>query len=316
MKFSRYLLALCALALASGVGFVAGHGHLARWAGVTIPWDNTTAHSWPEKFTVAHILSSVDHSPQKIYIRKATGSAPRPLIVSLHTWSGDYTQADPLADYAVKYNWNYIHPDMRGANDKPQACLSPLVISDLNDAIGYALLDTKADASRVVIVGVSGGGYVALGAYGRLHRPIRQFMAWAPISDLKAWREQSLRRKDGYAQKIDACGADLAQRSPINDPGRADRAPLDIFAGIDDGNTGSVPITQSIRFFNHVAAEPVTAEQQLPLVDRSAPPTGALIGGRDVIFRKQSGNVALTIFQGSHEMLTDYAARRIAAVVQ
>ncbi|MFA5326348.1 MAG: hypothetical protein WC384_01025 [Prolixibacteraceae bacterium] len=51
---------------------------------------------------------------------KTSQTAPQPLVVSLHTWSGDYTQEDPLAKEILLRDWNYIHPDFRGVNNKQQ----------------------------------------------------------------------------------------------------------------------------------------------------------------------------------------------------
>ena len=59
-------------------------------------WDDANAARWDADFKVVDIPSKTGGDPQKAYIYKAS-EAKRPLIVSLHTWSGDYRQADPLA---------------------------------------------------------------------------------------------------------------------------------------------------------------------------------------------------------------------------
>src|SRR5690606_35910714 len=94
---------------------------------------------WTDAFKEVGIPSSVDGVLQKAYFHSARGADPRPLLISLHTWSGDYKQGDPLAEKAAEGNWNYIHPDFRGPNWTPDACMSPKALADIDDAIQYAI---------------------------------------------------------------------------------------------------------------------------------------------------------------------------------
>src|SRR5665648_25899 len=93
--------------------------------------DNLLKNIWPVGFSYVEIKSSTDGSVQKAWFHHSTGSEPRPLIVSLHTWSGDYNQEDPLVKEIILRNWNFIHPDFRGINNTPQSCGSDLVVSDI-----------------------------------------------------------------------------------------------------------------------------------------------------------------------------------------
>ena len=79
----------------------------------------------------------------------------------MHTWSGDYNQEDPLAKEVLLRDWNYIHPDFRGPNNNSNACGSSLVITDLEDAIQFAINHGIVDTANTHIIGVSGGGYAA-----------------------------------------------------------------------------------------------------------------------------------------------------------
>jgi len=119
-----------------------------------------------------------------------------PLIVSLHTWSGDYSQNDPLAEMARKEGWNYIHPDFRGPNRTRDACLSKKAITDIDDAVQYAKDNGNGnvDMNNIFIVGASGGGYATLGSYLKISHQIKAFLSWVPISDLSAWFHQSKNR--------------------------------------------------------------------------------------------------------------------------
>ena len=61
-----------------------------------IAWDDTTPVEWRGGFELVDIPSTKDGSMQKAYLYRSRKSSPQPLIVSLHTWSGNYKQKDPL----------------------------------------------------------------------------------------------------------------------------------------------------------------------------------------------------------------------------
>ncbi len=69
---------------------------------------------WTDDFRMAEIPSSLDGTLQKAYFFNPENPEPAPLLVSLHSWSGDYTQRDTLAYMARSAGWNYTHPDFRG----------------------------------------------------------------------------------------------------------------------------------------------------------------------------------------------------------
>ena len=105
------------------------------------------------------------------------------LIISLHTWSGDFAQKDPLISKILKEDWNYIHPNFRGFNNKPKACGSKFVVSDIDDAISFALENTNVDSSNIHIIGVSGGGFAIMLSYMKSKHKIRSFSTWVGISN-------------------------------------------------------------------------------------------------------------------------------------
>ena len=102
------------------------------------------------------IHSSLDGKLQSAFIYKAS-KPNRPLIVSLHEWSGTYTGRDKLAQLAIDNDINYIYPNFRGANNKKEACCSKKVISDIDDSISYMLKYAMVDKNNITITGVSGG---------------------------------------------------------------------------------------------------------------------------------------------------------------
>ena len=153
MKYPVLSLAVAALLWGGAVSLPCQAQTAVKHAAQTSQWDDTSAARWSADFTMVDIPSKVDSRPQKAYLYQATEPG-RPLIVSLHTWSGDYRQADPLAAEAKARNYNYIHPDFQGANTRPEAMGSERVVKNLQEAIEYAVRATGADAKEVHVIGV------------------------------------------------------------------------------------------------------------------------------------------------------------------
>jgi len=291
-------------------------------------WDNTISKNWPEGFVGAEIKSTADHKIQKAIFYKATQLKPQPLIVSLHTWSGDYLQEDPLASEVLIRNWNYIHPNFRGPNNNYEACGSELAIQDIEDAIWYAIHNANVDTTEVHIIGASGGGYAALLLFMKLKYPAKSFHAWVGISDLEAWYYESLGRQLRYARDVEGVttsgngfdAAEARKRSPLlidYQPKLRKNATLRIYAGIHDGYSGSVPVTQSINMFNKLLKNIypektnflVSDSLKLILLEKRMNPKGSQgnIGSRRIHLQRWLPNLSLSIFEGGHEMLVPQA---------
>lgn len=290
-------------------------------------FDDNRETDWEPDFKVVDIKSNLDNSLQKAYFFKSNSSLPKPLVVSLHTWSGNYEQKDELAALSKTKGLNYIHPDFRGVNWTKDACCSDLALGDIDDAIDFAIKNSNVDLSRIYIIGVSGGGYATLATFMKSRHLIRRFSAWVPISDLPAWYAQSKIMGTKYAENImdctnskDSINMELAMsKSPIywkTPTEKLNTSELHIYAGVYDGIQGSVPITHSINFYNKVLNDMpfvdspnyVNDTEKLTLLEyRKALGNFGNISGRKVFLKKRSGNLNLTIFEGNHEMLTEYA---------
>jgi lysophospholipase L1-like esterase/pimeloyl-ACP methyl ester carboxylesterase len=288
-------------------------------------WDNTINKNWPAGFVQTAVKSSADGSMQKVIFHKSKQVIAQPLIVSLHSWSADYLQEDPLAAEVVLRGWNYIHPDFRGPNNNPTACGSELVISDIEDAIRFAIENGNADRNEVHIIGGSGGGYATLLAYMKLNYPAKSFNAWVPISSLSDWYWESKGRNARYATDLEQVAMkgnqmnweELNSRSPIKLPFPADKrknTSLNIYAGIHDGYTGSVPISHSVLFYNKIATELFQGQKEklvedstlISLLSKQLNPYAdnkLTLGGRKIHLLKQSPELTLTLFEGGHEMI-------------
>ena len=281
------------------------------------------------------VRSSLDGTEQPCYFwapEKAKAEAV-PLVVGLHTWSGDYRNVDHYATvfkYAQELGWAFLGPNFRGANKTPKACGSDYAVQDIVDAVVYAKSHAKIDASRVYIIGGSGGGHMTLLVRGRHPEIFAAAAAFCPITDLARWHGDSLEEHPGrgkvYAKMLEtSCGGTPAEkqgeyraRSPLTWLSRpeAGDVPTYICTGIHDGWRGSVPVGHAIRAYNALArpGERIS-EEDIAFIEknRSVPEPLAFTGtdpfygkGRRVHLRRTSGSVRLTVFEGGHD--GNYAA--------
>jgi lysophospholipase L1-like esterase/esterase/lipase len=291
-------------------------------------WDNEDTYIWPDAMKEVNIISPLDSAVQRAYFYASSGKEAQPLIVSLHTWSGNYTQRDPLVSQILEKDWNYIHPDFRGRNNTPKALGSAFAIDDIDQAIQYAINKAKVSPSSIHIIGASGGGYATLFSFMNSKHDIASFSAWVPISDIEAWYHQSMGRKNQYAGHILKATQspdsilnvkEARKRSPLymkTPVQRRNPSSLTIYAGIHDGYEGSVPISQSINFYNKVIndfgadeGQTITEAEIIDLLGMRTYPklTNIKIGGRQIIFQRTFKNIKLVLFEGNHEMLSDVA---------
>lgn len=244
---------------------------------------------------------------------------PVPLLVWLHTWSGGYEQGVAGLKHGKERKWVMIAPDFRGPNIRPEACASDLAVQDVLDAVEYARQHARVDGERIYVVGSSGGGHMALMMAARAPQLWAGVSAWVPISDLAAWHTESLTRQQHYAGMLVACcggppsphtEAEYRRRSPLFHLTAAKGLPLDINAGIHDGHTGSVPVSQSVRAFNVLAeVDRRVAEDAIGFMLRERKVPATLAAEREddperqkpVLFRRIAGTARLTIFEGGHD---------------
>jgi pimeloyl-ACP methyl ester carboxylesterase len=270
--------------------------------------------------------------PQKALWWAPQTSAAVPLVVALHSWSGDYQQADSeqFLQRAATRGWAAIHPDFRGPNVRPQAGGSDEAVADVLAAVEFARRAARIDPKRIYLAGSSGGGYMSLLMAARHPEVWAAVTAWVPISDLARWHDETAERKLRYAGDLEsifggppsAGGAILAEykrRSPLGQLSRARGLPIDINAGIHDGHTGSVPIAHSLVAFNELASANGASHSRVSgawieeMMRTRKPPSAAPPAESDptyskpVLFRRQAGPARVTIFEGGHEMLHDAA---------
>ncbi len=293
-----------------------------------VSWDDSQAKKWPEATCKVEIRSTFDGSLQPAVAFKAQ-AANRPLLISLHTWSGDYTQEDSLVIQAIEEDYNYIHPNFRGANNTPAACASDAAIQDVEDAIKYGVQSLGADPKEIHVIGVSGGGYMTMMCYMRIKTPVKSFSSWVGISDLESWYYESIGRKQKYAQDILNClgagtvfnGTAARERSPVFQDRSVQKGTLHLYAGIHDGYQGSVPVSQTLHFYNRVVTDLFPKELASKISESEmneilASQTSRIsypekLGNRTVHLVRRKGPVSVTIFEGKHEMVIPVALQLV-----
>lgn len=292
-----------------------------------------TVKGWPAEVTKVEIPCS-DGAKQAAMWFAPKASGKKPLLVGLHTWSSTYASAGGDAVYAkwcIAQGWVFVHPDFRGPNWTPPALGSDRAVQDVVEAVAWAKTQTEVDESRVYLIGVSGGGHMAMQMAGRHPELWAGVSAWCGISDVAQWHADHLRngKPDGYAKNIeDALGrapaaddAEAKNRSPLTHLHNAAGVPLDINHGVHDGRIGSVPFVHSLHAFNAVAAEAdrLPKADILSYYDSRKLPAGwtpaspdASFGDKTPLFRKASGNTRITIFEGGHEIVPQAALNWLA----
>jgi poly(3-hydroxybutyrate) depolymerase len=281
------------------------------------------------------IKSSADGTDQPAYFHlpptalKNGGKAP--MLVMLHTWSYGYKAKNPAA-WAIteccRRGWAFLYPHFRGPNKTPQGCGSDLAVQDIADGVKWALANHPIDPNRVYIMGGSGGGHMSLLMAGRHPELFAASYAACPITDIARWYTESgdsaRNLYPSYAKMIQsACGGkpeekpeEYVRRSPLTWIGAAKKAgvAVSITTGIHDGHKkkggGSVPIGHSVRAYNALALEKDRiTDAQMESMERTeqVPPELAFEGtdpyfkkGQEVLLRRTSGNVRLTVFNAGH----------------
>ena len=266
---------------------------------------------------------------QPAMVRPAAASGPRPLLVALHTWSGDCDgHYEGYEELCRKRDWHLIFPNFRGPNWNPDACGSDLVVSDLEDAVAYMRSSYDVDPRRIYLCGGSGGGHCALLMAGRRPDLWSAVSAWCPVSDLVLWYRQRNAKHSEYAKHIElSCGGDpevsetalreARLRSPVTWlANAAGKLPVDIGTGIHDGHKGSVPVGHAIRAYNELALPGdrigdadiayIEEKEQVPahLEFTGSDPA---YGERKIHLRRRSAHVRLTLFEGGHDILPEIA---------
>ncbi len=273
---------------------------------------------------------------QPALLQKARSNEPRPLLVALHTWSFDHLSCswEPYRSCCEKLDWHLIYPAFRGANNKPEACGSELVVADIVSALEYAKSVCNVSEQQVYLAGGSGGGHASLLTAGKHPELWTAVSSWCPISDIAAWHRECENHCRNYHDHIEAvCGGDpqtcpeahneAVKRSPATYlPSAAGKVVIDISTGIHDGHTGSVPVSHAFRAYNLLCSpQDRFAESDIDFIVKNETipehlkydgETEPSFGEKTILLRRVSGCVRLTIFEGGHNILPAAACAWLA----
>ncbi len=200
------------------------------------------------------VESSIDGSREPSLFAKANIEGKRPLLVFLHTWSFDRFNQRSRLEYARGKGFHLLLPEFRGPNLQKnprhtEACGSLLAKQDIKDAIDYVIENYEVDTDNIFLVGMSGGGHMALLMAGYTPDIFRAVAAFVPITDLARWARESKQ----YALNVIACTfgdeEEMYKRSPIAYIDTISRANVKVFAGKYDK---VVPFRHTLDFYNAV----------------------------------------------------------------
>jgi predicted peptidase len=287
--------------------------------------------TWPLEIQEITYLSSADNTYQPALFFTPKTENPKPLLVALHSWSSDYLQKSnyQYADWCIKNDWVFIHPNFRGPNNNPNATGSELVIQDILSAVEYAKQTANIDENKIYLVGASGGGYTALLMAGKHPEIWAGVSAWCPIYDLKNWYHECLNTYPQYSNDIiNSCGGvpepgtsaelEYIARSPSSYLHNANNIKIDISTGINDGHNGSVPVSHALLAYNSLITEKIPIETINYITNNAAIPDELKQNytdpdyPRQILFRRQSQNARITLFDGGHEILFESALKWLA----
>lgn len=286
------------------------------------------------EISISTVVSSFDGSPQNIRFFEAKGSR-RPLVVALHGWKDNHL--DPSAEFYIQQcrerDWHCIVPEFRGINNNPQACGSDEALRDVLDSVEWAQDTFNMDMRRIFLIGLGGGGYMALLLASRSPSAWTAVSVWSPVTDLSKWHGQLLARELPFSEDLEKiCGGfpgisssidhEYKKRSPVHSLWRGHIIPLDINSGIYDGHSttrygkGPVPAGQAILAYNSIVKgsgkksaliprsiiETIEREGRIPEEYSVGIPNDQSYL-RKILMRTESGLTRLTVFKGGHEIL-------------
>ena len=170
---------------------------------------------------------------------------------------------------AEKYCFHLLLPEFRGSNLKSNpncthACGSEYAKQDIKDAIDYLLENEEIDRDNIFLLGLSGGGHMALLMAGMCPECFKAIGAFVPITDLEKWAAEN----EGYRPHILSCcggsAEEMKKRSPINYIDRIASSNLKLFHGKYDD---VVPVSHSLELFNAILEKHPAASVYLDIFD-------------------------------------------------
>ena len=216
------------------------------------------------------VRSSIDGTEQPSLFYRADTEGRRPLLVGLHTWSHQrFNQIGNMLPMAERNGFHLLLPEFRGANLKSNenctmACGSELARNDIKDAIDYILEHEDVDRENVFLLGLSGGGHMALLMAGMCPQYFKAIGAYVPITDLAKWAEENGDYRDHVLACCQGSVDEMMKRSPVSYVDTIAKANLKIFHGKHDP---VVPVSHSLSLYSALIGKYPQASVYLDVFD-------------------------------------------------
>ncbi|OGV51544.1 MAG: hypothetical protein A2017_01875 [Lentisphaerae bacterium GWF2_44_16] len=180
-----------------------------------------------DKMVELEVASTVDGSKEKNIFYMPEGGKNIPLLVGLHTWSCDrFNQVDRMLPFCIERNWALLLPEFRGPNlsrnpRAKEACASKLAKQDIVDAVNYVKKSFSVDTNKILLLGASGGGHMALMMAAYSPDIWKAVSSWVPVTDIAIWHGHN----PGYREHAEACCGGVPGASPEVDREYRERSP-------------------------------------------------------------------------------------------
>ncbi len=273
----------------------------------------------PPGFRQLSIASTADSAAQDVIFIEPQGDPTEqqiPLVVYLHGSSVTYTdilRRPEIMAEAEARGWLLASPNFRGP--LVNHCGNELAQQDILDTVNWALANYPVDASRIYLIGFSGGGFMSMIMAHRYPDVWAAVSSWSGFPDLLA--NYAYRGDTRYGEDMRTCfGGDpnvsaevtqrFRERSPITyfTPG-VELPPLDLNGQKDDPN---VPVDSQMLAFRALAPGLISDEDIGRIRGDEPVPTGTTVridaaSGREIFLRRELDNLRVTIRAGDHEVL-------------
>jgi len=210
----------------------------------------------------------VDGKPREIpaWVYKPAGAGPHPVLINIH--GGPEAQAQPIfsiatQQWAVELGYAVIAPNVRGSfgYGKTYVALDNGFkredsVRDIGTLLDWIATQPDLDASRVVLIGGSYGGYMVLASMTHYNDRLRGAIDVVGISNFVTFLESTAEyrrdlRRPEYGDERDPKMREFLQRiSPLTNVGRISK-PMLVVQGQNDPR---VPVTESEQMVAKIRA--------------------------------------------------------------
>ena len=210
----------------------------------------------------------VDGKPREIpaWVYKPAGAGPHPVLINIH--GGPEAQAQPIfsiatQQWAVELGYAVIAPNVRGSFGYGKSYVAldngfrrEDSVRDIGALLDWIATQPDLDASRVVLIGGSYGGYMVLASMTHYNDRLRGAIDVVGISNFVTFLESTAEyrrdlRRPEYGDERDPKMREFLQRiSPLTNVGKISK-PMLVVQGQNDPR---VPVTESEQMVAKIRA--------------------------------------------------------------